>query len=60
MKGHKVRLLDVITSTCKKDVIYGIIGEKVEIISVMGDILLVKNIKGGTFPVQTIKTDYKI
>lgn len=60
MKGHKVRLNEVITSTSKKDLIYGIIGEKVEIISVMGEILLVKNIKGNTFPVQTIKTDYKI
>ena len=60
MKGNKVRLTDVVTSTCKKDLIYGIIGEKVEIISVMGEVLLVKNSKGSTFPVQTNKTDYKL
>jgi hypothetical protein len=60
MIGDIVRLIETVKSSCKKDVVYGQCGDKVEIISVLGHVLLVKDLKGNTFPVQIKKTDYKL
>ena len=60
MIGRIVRLIDTVKSSCRKDVVYGNKGDKVEIIRVIDHVMLVKDLKGNTFPVQVIKTDYRL
>lgn len=58
--GKKILLIEDIFSTCKRGVVYGTAGQEVEVIGMMGHVLLVKDLKGKTFPVQSIKTDYNL
>lgn len=59
MTGAIVILVDTVKSSCKKEVVYGERGDKVEIIRVVDHVLLVKDLKGNTFPVKAEKTNYK-
>lgn len=54
-----ITLIETVTSTCKKDVVYGNKGDRVSLISKRGEVLLVMDKKGNGFPVRIEKTDYK-
>ena len=58
--SDKITLLQTIESAAKRGVIYGMKGDKVNLISVHGEVLLVKDSKGIGFSVHKSKTDYKI
>lgn len=58
MTGGVIRLIETVKSSCKKDIVYGEKGEKVEIIRVIDNVIIVKNLKGNIFPVKVTKTDY--
>lgn len=52
-----MKLLEEIKSRGKNAKVYGQIGEEVELISDHGEVLIVKNKKGDTFPVQKVKVE---
>lgn len=54
-----MKLLQEIKSSVKAVKVYGLPGEEVELISDHGGVLIVKNKKGDTFPVQKVKVEEK-
>lgn len=55
----EITLTETITSSAKKDKVSGYSGDRVKVLRVNPDVLIVEDKKGQTFPVPIIKTDYK-